>query len=168
MNPPSHVSKFLYSLLIICIAMLILTATGLFDSTKRSPEKLQQLEVTLRDKSQLNDAEAQNQLGTLLYKRAKENNTSFDEALNLFERAADQGHPYALMNLAVAYKNGRGVSIDNEKAIELYYRSGMSFLSQNDTMNAKDSVYNINRINSIHPLKRDLIDAIKLHEKNEI
>ena len=56
---------------------------------------------------------------------------------------------------------------DKEKAIELFYASGINFLRTNVPDSAKDSVYNINRINSIHPLKRKLINAIKQYESTQ-
>ena len=102
----------------------------------------------------------------MLYTRAKKQNGDFTEAIEWFEKASEQNHPIAQMNLAVAYKAGNGVAMDKEKAIELFHQSGLNYLRMGSPMDAKDSVYNINRLNSIHPLKRDLINAIKEFEAN--
>lgn len=69
------------------------------------------------------------------------------------------------MNLAYAYKRGHGVTANDDKAIELFPRSGLNFLRTGDVLNAKDRVYNINRINGIHPLKQKLMEAIALYEE---
>lgn len=43
----------------------------------------------------------------------------FDEAVELYQKAADEGNAYALWRLSKAYENGDGVDFDKKKASEL-------------------------------------------------
>lgn len=144
--------KFLAGLTFVIVAMLLLTWAGVFDSSKRIPPAVMgDVEINLRFKAESGEAAEQNKLATLLYTRAKKQNGDFTEAIEWFEKASEQNHPIAQMNLAVAYKAGNGVAMDKEKAIELFYQSGLNYLRIGSPMDAKDSAYNINRLNSIHP-----------------
>ncbi len=95
-----------------------------------------------------------------LYKRGQKGTDDFDEAIKWLNAANEQNHSIAQMNLAYAYKRGHGVPANNDKAIELFYQSDLNFLRTDDILDAKDRIYNINRINAIHPLKQNLIEAI--------
>ncbi|MBL4783672.1 MAG: sel1 repeat family protein [Porticoccaceae bacterium] len=166
MKPLNYLRKLLGSLAFFIVIMFALTATGLFDSTRTtSPEDIAEHEIQLRIKAETGQADAQNELGALLYKRAQKGSGSFDEAISSLNEASAQDHPIAQMNLAYAYKRGHGVTANNDKAIELFHHSGLNFLRIGDILNAKDRIYNINRINAIHPLKRDLVDAIARFEE---
>jgi TPR repeat protein len=161
----SRTKKAVMTIAIMIVCMNILLWLGLFDSTKDNNSI--EVENQLRLDSDAGNSESQNKLGTLLFKRAKKTKGDFADAIYWFEQANKQEHPFAQMNLAFAYRKGQGVAINNEKAIELFYASGINFLRTNLPDSAKDSVYNINRINSIHPLKRKLIDAIKQYESTQ-
>ena len=150
---------------IMVVAMNMLLWLGVFDSTKNYNSA--EVENQLRVEADAGNSESQNKLGTLLFKRAKKDNGDYSDAIYWFNQANKQEHPFAQMNLALAYRKGQGVAIDKEKAIELFYASGINFLRTNVPDSAKDSVYNINRINSIHPLKRKLINAIKQYESTQ-
>ena len=156
------IKKFLLGFTLVTVAMMLLIWAGFFNSVKRvPPEVLGTIEVNLRIQSETGNADAQNKLATLLYTRAKENNGDYDEAIEWFEKASNQNHPVAQMNLAYAYKSGNGVPLNKEKAIQFFYQSGLNYLRLERPTDAMDSAYNIHRLNSIHPLKRDLINAIK-------
>ena len=43
----------------------------------------------------------------------------FDEAAQLYQKAADEGDAYATWRLSIAYGNGDGVDFDQEKAFTL-------------------------------------------------
>lgn len=43
----------------------------------------------------------------------------FDDAAELYQKAADEGESYAKWRLSIAYGNGEGVDYDEEKALEL-------------------------------------------------
>ena len=45
------------------------------------------------------------------------------KAVELFQKAADQGHAGAQYNLAVYYHNGTGVEQNISKAVELYQKA---------------------------------------------
>jgi len=125
------------------------------------------VEDSLEAKSLNGDADAQNRLGTLLYTRAQKQKGDFSDAIIWLERAAEQQHAVAQTNLGFAYKAGNGVALDHEKAIELFYNAGLSFLKMGFPMDARDNVYDINHLNSEHPLKRALMKAIKEYEQKD-
>jgi len=124
-----------------------------------------EVETNLRIDAEAGNPDAQNKLGTLLYKRDRRLNGDFVEAIMWLESANSQDHPIAQMNLAFAYKNGVGVNQNTEKAITLFHQSGLNYLRLNQPDYAMDSVQNIYKLNSIHPLKQDLIKAIKRFEE---
>jgi len=157
--------KALITFAIMILCMNILLWLGVFDSTKNNNSA--EVESQLRIEADAGNSESQNKLGTLLFKQAKKANSDYTDAIYWFNQASQQEHPFAQMNLAFAYRRGQGVAIDNEKSIELFYASGINFLRMDLPDSAKDSVYNINRINSIHPLKRKLIDAINQYETTQ-
>lgn len=47
----------------------------------------------------------------------------YDEAVKLYQKAADGGDAYAIWRLADAYANGLGVEFNQEKALELFKKS---------------------------------------------
>lgn len=162
MNLFKNTKELLITFAIMVVCMNALLWMGVFDSTKDpdTPE----IERQLRVEAEAGNSESQNKLGTLLFKRAKKVNGDYTDALYWLNQANQQEHPFAQMNLAFAYRKGHGVAVDNDKAIELFYASGVNFLRTGQPDSARDSAYNINRINSIHPLKRALIDAINQYE----
>jgi hypothetical protein len=167
MKKIDYLKKLLFGFALISIAMFILLSIGVFDSVRRVPPTIMgEVETNLRIQSNAGDADAQNKLGTLLYKRSKRLNGDFTEAIQWFEAASKQEYALAQMNLAYAYKAGNGVTVDTNKAIELFHQSGLNFLKDDLPDSAKDSVNNINKLNSIHPLKRNLVEAILYYEEN--
>jgi len=153
------------SLLIIIISFSVLALLGLYNPIEHFQSTIQSDVIDkLRTKAKMGSAEAQNKLGTFLYTRAQEQQGDFSEAIMWLEKAHQQNNPIAELNLAFAYKSGQGVTPSNERAIELYYQAGINFLQQGFPMDAKDCVYEISQINTIHPLRRELINAIKAYE----
>ena len=149
----------------IIVTLSILNGTGIiapFDTfeTIISPD----IEDKLRVKALAGNADAQNKLGTLLYKHAQKNNTDFNEAIRWFNEAHQQQHAIAQMNLGFAYKAGNGVPQSNDEAIQYFHKSGLNFFRTDFPMDAKDNVYNINQLNSTHPLKHDLMSAIRAYQ----
>ena len=63
-------------------------------------------------------APAQATLGTLFAKAKK-----FERALEWWEKAADQGDPEALFNLALALRHGQGIAADPQRAFSLLLRA---------------------------------------------
>ncbi|MEM7407931.1 MAG: SEL1-like repeat protein [Pseudomonadota bacterium] len=59
--------------------------------------------------------------GLVAYERG-----DFDAALKIWRRAAKSGHPGAQHNLAVMYDHGRGVPVDDAKAVHWYTRAANS------------------------------------------
>ena len=53
----------------------------------------------------------------------------FDEAAQLYQKAADEGDAYATWRLSIAYGNGDGVDFDLEKAFTLLKEAVTTFLS---------------------------------------
>ena len=152
---------------LIIITLSILTWLGVispFDKFESATSSI--VEDKLRVDALTGNAEAQNKLGTLLYKRAEKYNTDYSEAIDWFNEASRQRHPIAQVNLGFAYKAGNGVLQSNDEAIKHFYQSGLNFLRLDFPMDAKDNVYSINKINSKHPLKFDLIAAIKKYEED--
>jgi TPR repeat protein len=56
------------------------------------------------------------------------------KAVELFTRAAEQGHARAQCVLGLCFRQGRGVAQDKEKAVEWYTRAA----KQGDEMAAKE------------------------------
>ena len=50
----------------------------------------------------------------------------FDEAAELYQKAADEGDAYAMWRLSNAYDNGNGVDLDEAKALELLKQSAQA------------------------------------------
>jgi len=150
---------------LIIITLSTLTWLGIispFDKFESATSSI--VEDKLRVDALTGNADAQNKLGTLLYRKAEKYNTDYSEAIDWFNEASRQHHPIAQVNLGFAYKAGNGVLQSNDEAIKHFYQSGLNFLRLDFPMDAKDNVYSINKINSKHPLKFDLIAAIKKYE----
>jgi len=135
---------------------------GSFESAMRDG-----VEKKLRAEAEAGNVDAQNKLGAFLYRLAQRDLRNFSEAIEWMELASEQKHPLAQMNLAYAYKAGNGVPLDKQKAIELFYQSGISFLRTGYPLDAKDNTFNINKIDKNHPLKHKLVDAIERYQQNE-
>jgi len=162
-----QLQKAFTAFFLIVIALSILTWLGVINPFDRFESRTSSaVEDKLRVAALEGDADAQNKLGTLLYKKAEKYNTDFSEAIDWFNEAGRQHHPIAQVNLGFAYKAGNGVIQNNDEAIKHFYQSGLNFLRIGFPMDAKDNVYSINKINSKHPLKFDLIAAIKKYEKD--
>jgi|TARA_R110002096_G_scaffold379_6_gene2319 tetratricopeptide (TPR) repeat protein len=152
-------------LLFIIVGFSVLALTGIYNPAEHIQSYIQNDVIEkLRNNAEEGNVEAQNKLGTLLYTIAQEQQGDFSEAIMWLEKAHQQNNPIAELNLAFAYKSGQGVTPSNERAIELYYQAGINFLQQGFPMDAKDCVYEISQINTIHPLRRELINAIKAYE----
>lgn len=152
-------------LLFIIVSFSALALIGIYNPVKHFQSTIQNDVIEkLRNNAEEGDAEAQNKLGTLLYTMAQEEKGDFNEAIMWLEKAHQQNNPIAELNLAFAYKSGHGVAPSKERAIELYYQAGLNFLQLGFPLDAKDCVYEISQINTIHPLRRELINAIKAYQ----
>ena len=69
---------------------------------------------------ELNDHEAMNILGCL-YLNGKVIPKNSKEAIKLFKKSAKQDNPYAKLNLANLYEEGKEINQDIEKAVKLWY-----------------------------------------------
>ncbi|MFK8051521.1 MAG: caspase family protein [Woeseiaceae bacterium] len=68
------------------------------------------------------DAKAQNTVGEI-FERGVGGEPNYEAALIWYQKAADQGHKTALLNLGTLYDTGRGVPQDSLKALNLYRQS---------------------------------------------
>ena len=68
-----------------------------------------------RSRADAGDAQAQYELG-LIRSRGLDGHQDTTAAAELYQRAADQGHPIAQHNLGFAFATGRGVAVDNLSA----------------------------------------------------
>ena len=162
-----QLQKVFTAFFLVIIVLSMLTWLGVINPFDRFESATSGVvEDKLRVSALAGDSDAQNKLGTLLYKQAEKHNSDFSEAINWFNEAHRQGHPIAQANLGFAYKAGNGVAQSNDKAIEHFYQSGLNFLRIGFPMDAKDNVYSISKIDTAHPLKLDLITAIKAYEEN--
>lgn len=162
----NSLEKIFNTVFIVIICIGLLTWLGIFNPFEKFESAVKGDVIDkLSIEAHGGDADAQNKLGTLLYTEAKKQKGDFNEAIRWLEEASQQKHPVAQMNLAIAYETGIGVVMDNEKAIQLFYQSGLNFLRMGFPMDAKDSVFYISKIDSNHPLRRDLINAIKQYEE---
>lgn len=167
MKTLQYLQKLFSGFFILIIAMSVLTWLGFinpFDTFESSMSD--RVESKLRIEAASGKPDSQNKLGTLLYVAAKKTQGDFSEAISWFEKAGRQDHPIAQMNLAFSYKAGNGVLQNNQKAIELFHSAGLLFLKREFPMDAKDCVHAIAKINSVHPLKTSLIQAITRYEEH--
>tara|TARA_R110002074_G_scaffold152936_1_gene307588 strand:- start:148498 stop:149007 length:510 start_codon:yes stop_codon:yes gene_type:complete len=162
-----YTEKTFKTLYIIAIGIGLLALLGIYNPLEEFKSAIKgDVIEKLNLRAQAGDADAQNKLGTFLYTEAQEQQGDFTEAIMWLEKAHQQNNPIAELNLAFAYKSGTGVALDSDKAIELFYQAGLNFLRLGFPMDAKDCVYEIAKLNAIHPLKRGLINAIKKFEAN--
>ncbi|MEH6502875.1 MAG: hypothetical protein V7682_03115 [Cycloclasticus sp.] len=162
-----YTEKIFRTIFFIAIGIGVLALFGIYNPLEEFNSAIKgDVIEKLSLRAQAGDADAQNKLGTFLYTEAQEQQGDFTEAIMWLEKAHQQNNPIAELNLAFAYKSGTGVDLDSDKAIELFYQAGLNFLHLGFPMDAKDCVYEIAKLNAIHPLKRELINAIKEFEAN--
>lgn len=163
----AYLQKTFHFLLAIIVALGVLALFGIYNPLEEFNSAIKgDVIEKLSLRAQAGDADAQNRLGTFLYTEAQEQQGDFTEAIMWLEKAHQQNNPIAELNLAFAYKSGTGVTLDSDKAIELFYQAGLNFLRLGFPMDAKDCVYEVAKLNAIHPLRRELINAIKEFEAN--
>ena len=161
--------KSLTAIAVILIITGVLTRFGFIDPVGSFESALEgDVEQKLRTEAELGNIDSQNKLGAFLYRQAgHQDNGDFSESIAWFKEASEQQHPIAQMNLGFAYKAGNGVPTDKEQAIQLFYNAGLNFLRTGYPLDARDNIFNINKIDSSHPLKQKLTTAIEVYEKNE-
>jgi TPR repeat protein len=74
------------------------------------------------------ETQTQNELGKLYLNTNPVNDHDFREALNWFNKAAEQGYSRAINNIGLMYANGWGVKKDNNEAIKWYRKAAESGL----------------------------------------
>lgn len=83
-----------------------------------------QAEQWYRDAAETSEyARAENYLGSLYYHGKGQIEQDFNEAVQWFRKAAEQGNTHALNNLGICYEEGAGVSRDYAMAKEYYKKS---------------------------------------------
>src|SRR5258708_4821146 len=65
------------------------------------------------------DATAQLLMGTF-YQDGQRTTRYYDQAVEWYQRASDQGHPVGMLLLANRYERGEGISKDRDRARALY------------------------------------------------
>jgi len=73
--------------------------------------------------AQEGDADKQLRLGNRYFKGNKGCDQNYERAAEWFQKAAEQGHAKAQMNVAFCFKKGKGVNQDPAKAFEWYKKA---------------------------------------------
>lgn len=74
--------------------------------------------ATMKNLAERGDAEAQAILGAMYYK-----DQDYAQAIQWYQKSADQGNIYSQNNLGIMYKTGQGVRQDYAKALDLFKKA---------------------------------------------
>ena len=92
----------------------------------------------------------------------------FDEAAELYQKAADEGDAYAMWRLSNAYDNGDGVDWDEAKALELLKRSAQAGCEEAKCDLAIAYMFDWYNIGKDEEKGKEMLEELIKHTKNSM